>query len=81
MQLGEALDDGQPEPGAAMARAMGTALEAIEHRLLVVLGNADALILDGESDHGILPLAAKRDLAAVVGEADGVGEQDYTTSG
>ena len=51
MQLGEALDDGQAKPGAAMARAVRAALEAFEHGLLILLGDADPLILDGEGDH------------------------------
>ena len=55
-----------------MARAMRAAFEPIEHGLLIVRRDADALILDGECDHGILAPAAERDLAARLGEADGV---------
>ena len=54
MKLGQALDDGEPKPGAAVAGALRAAFKTVEHGLLEVLRNADAPIGDGEGDHRIL---------------------------
>ena len=64
-----------PRPGAAVLGALAAALEALEHALLLVLGDADALVLDGERHHAALAPHADADGVAGLGEADGVGEE------
>src|SRR5680860_604269 len=71
----QALDDGQAETGAAMARALGPAFEPVEHGLLVILWNANTLICNGKGRHGTLADATKFDCPARRREADGVGEE------
>ena len=56
VQLDQALDDRQAEAGAAMLGALAAALEALEHALLLLLRDADALVLDRERHHaGLAP--------------------------
>src|SRR5439155_26875281 len=51
------------------------ALETLEHALLLVLGDADALVLDGKGHHAGLASDGHADGITGLGEANGIGEQ------
>lgn len=77
VQLGEFLDDGQPETGAAVAplRSALDLAEALENNLAHGFRNAGAAVAEGE--RGVFAVALQRefDAAAVGGELERVGEQ------
>ena len=77
MQPHQALDDGEPETGAAVAAVVGAA--GLKIRLAdprqILVADADAIILDGKGDMRRLGARADRDLAAAIGETDRVGQQ------
>src|SRR6476620_4177848 len=75
MELDQALDDGEAEPRAAMARPIGAALEAFEDRRLIFGRDAATLILDGEGKLVIFAAAGQHDSAPRDREADGVGKE------
>src|SRR6476620_7295572 len=75
MELDQALDDGEAEPRAAMARPIGAALEAFEDRRLIFGRDAATLILDGEGKLVIFAAAGQHDSVPRTREADGVGEE------
>ena len=52
MQFDEGAHQRQAEAGAAMTRAVGMALEPVEHLVLDVGRNAGAVIADGEDRRG-----------------------------
>ena len=65
----------RPRPGAAMLAALAAALEALEHARLLLLGDADAVVLDRERDHALLAPHRQPHEAADIGEADRVRQQ------
>ena len=54
VRFNEALGDRQAETGAAMLGAVTAALEAIEDAALLILRDADAVILDCKHHHAVL---------------------------
>src|SRR5258706_3403637 len=75
VQLDDALDNGQSESRPPVPRALAAALEPIEYAALLILGDADAAVLDGEHHHAVLAPAREADGIAGLGETDGVGEE------
>src|SRR5580700_1831383 len=77
VQPHQALDDGKPQAGAAMAAVVGGA--GLEIRLAdprqILVADADAIVLDHEGDIAGLGAGADQNLAAAVGEADRVRQQ------
>src|SRR5689334_3666488 len=72
VQLHQALDDRQPEPGAAVFGALTAAFETFKHPRLLLLRDAHAAVLDHEGGHAGLAPSLDRDRVAGLGEADGV---------
>src|SRR5213075_2377945 len=73
VQFDKGAHQRQAKAGAAVTRAVGMALEPVEHLVLHLSGNARAGIADGE-DHAMLgPPRADRDRGIVRRESDGVG--------
>ncbi len=75
VQLDQRPHDRQAEAGAAMARAAGVALEAVEHAVEHLGGNAAAAVADLEHDLVAAAHRRQRHRLPRLGEADRVGEQ------
>src|SRR3954468_17205285 len=75
VQLDEGAHQRQAEAGATVPRAVGMALEPVEHLVFHVSRNAGAAIADGEYHSMRGPLGADRDRGIVRRESDVVGEQ------
>ena len=79
MQVDDLLRDGEAEAVAAhLARArLVDAVEAVEDLRLVLLGDADTRVADGEADLSLLrALVAHADLAAIRRVLDGIVDED-----
>src|SRR5699024_341320 len=73
----DVLDDRQAQPGAAGGPGAGAVdpEEALEDAFQVLLGDAHALVLDGDLDHALVPPDGHPNPGALVGVGDRVGDQ------
>src|SRR4029077_8913804 len=75
VKLDQSFDDRKAEAGAAVPRSVAAAFEALEHSPQLVLGNADALVLDREHHHAAVAPATDADDVTRLGEADRVRQE------
>src|SRR5450756_23990 len=75
VKLDKGADQRQAEAGAAMPRAVGMALEPVEHLVLDVGRNARTGIGHRENDAVFGPLRAKADGGVLRRKSDGVGQE------
>src|SRR5215510_7729040 len=76
VQLDELPAQGEPEPGALYLLVSRPHLtELLEHRLLILGGDADAGIADGDFDQSVLCYSYDLDASAFGRELDGIRQQ------